>query len=65
MGGPIPDDIDGKVLTSAINNNYLASNPVGYSKSDLSVDQKEGIEGFSSTEEEMVKDELKGLGYFE
>ncbi|KAF0248426.1 MAG: hypothetical protein FD167_2169, partial [bacterium] len=60
MGYPIPNDMDGKVLTEMIDESYLKANPIG---------STEGIEtqkieaDFSEEDSEEVSARLKSLGY--
>ena len=65
MNVPIPDDMDGKVLTEALTDQFLHEFPAQYvaSTTDHDSDSRE-IRGFDSDKEaEHLKDQLKGLGY--
>lgn len=61
LGQPVPDDMDGKVITSMIEPAYLDSHPVRY----VHAEQEEGGEGSGYTEEEKegIRKRLKDMGY--
>ncbi|HLA82386.1 MAG TPA: phosphodiesterase, partial [Thermoleophilia bacterium] len=62
MGQPVPSYMDGRVLTTAFAPEYLAENPV--KSSTVSVEAgKGGDAGYSSEEEALVMERLRGLGY--
>jgi len=63
MGCPIPDDMDGKVLTSAFNPSYLESNPIKYEKVIEKAAPRE--HKWSKEEEKAIKERLKALGYLQ
>ncbi|MBI5789568.1 MAG: alkaline phosphatase family protein [Candidatus Schekmanbacteria bacterium] len=62
MGLPIPEDMDGKVLTHIFEENFVQKKPVGYTQAD---DSGADIPGDSYTDEEArkVEERLKNLGY--
>ncbi len=62
FGIPVPQYIDGKVLTEVFTREFTGSNVIVSDKNDMTkhVDQKE----FSDDDEEKVRERLKGLGYF-
>ena len=65
MGLPIPDDMDGRVLTEALDPEYLLANPIQYEATD---DGSEGgvVEapvGFTEDESELIARRLQALGY--
>lgn len=61
MGVPIPDDMDGRVLTEAFEEDFFRQRPIRYSHARTSgpVDELE----LTPEQEEMVKERLRGLGY--
>jgi hypothetical protein len=61
MGVPIPDDMDGRVLTEAFEDDYFRQRPIRYTAARASepVDELE----LTPEQEEMVKERLRGLGY--
>lgn len=61
MGVPVPESMDGQVLTEAFGEDYLAANPVTMTDEQFSVDD-EGI-GLSSEEAKDVTERLRALGY--
>jgi hypothetical protein len=60
MGMPIPDDMDGKVLTEAFVADYFAEKPITYAEAKAST--RKTLE-LSAEEEEEIKEQLRGLGY--
>jgi predicted AlkP superfamily phosphohydrolase/phosphomutase len=64
-GVDIPNDMDGKVIVDAINDDFLRANPFKYYKSILDKTQREEKEAYSEEEAEKVKDRLRGLGYLD
>jgi predicted AlkP superfamily phosphohydrolase/phosphomutase len=61
MGVPIPDDMDGRVLTEAFEEDFFGKRPIRYTDARASgpVDELE----LTPEQEEMVKERLRGLGY--
>ncbi len=63
MGVPVPRDMDGKVLKEVFEETYLNENPIRLSEeSDL---HREPAYDFSPEEADIIKKQLKGLGYME
>jgi predicted AlkP superfamily phosphohydrolase/phosphomutase len=62
FGLPIPDYIDGKVITQTFTEEFRKKNQVTYGADTSKKDVTE--EEFSSEDEEAIKDRLKGLGYY-
>jgi len=60
-GLPIPDDVDGKVLTSAFQEEFFEMRPIKYTKASPPP-TRERLE-FSQEEEEDIKERLRELGY--
>jgi predicted AlkP superfamily phosphohydrolase/phosphomutase len=61
MGEPVPADMDGRVLTEIVAEDYLSANPISYSQADESAPANE-IE-YSEAENAEVIESLKNLGY--
>ena len=64
LGVPVPEDMDGKVLTSAFRSDFLTAHPVqagtasGTSGTDLP-------SGYTDEESAKVEERLQALGYLE
>jgi predicted AlkP superfamily phosphohydrolase/phosphomutase len=61
MGLPIPDDMDGRVLSDAFDEQYFNESPIMYSKIMPSI--KRLANELTESEEEEIKEQLRGLGY--
>ena len=61
MGVPVPESMDGKVLTEAFDNDHVAAHPVAMTDETFSVDD-EGT-GLSQEEAKDVTERLRALGY--
>ena len=61
MGESVPSDMDGRVLTEVIKEDYLAANPVRYSQADEQAPM--GMVEYSDDENAEVIESLKNLGY--
>lgn len=64
---PVGKDMDGKVITAGIEDNFLQKYPVHYidSYEDLvEKDSDDGKRGFSDEEARNLREQLKNLGYF-
>lgn len=62
LGLPVPEYMDGRVLTDAFTDEFNAANPVQYSD----IDPGEGVGSdsvYSDAEEELVMQKLRDLGY--
>jgi predicted AlkP superfamily phosphohydrolase/phosphomutase len=64
LGLPIPDDMDGKVLTDAFGPQYLNVNKIVFS-TPVSPVKYETRDVYSSEEAEKIREELKSLGYID
>ncbi|MFQ5546027.1 MAG: alkaline phosphatase family protein, partial [Acidiferrobacterales bacterium] len=65
FGIPIPDDMDGKVLTEIFTEDYKKTKTIRF-KSHLAPESGAGGEySYTDEEEASVKDRLRGLGYIE
>jgi len=64
LGLEIPDDMDGQVLESVIEEEFLKENPVCYTKGEKH--SESGLEDpYSDEENETIEERLRGLGYIE
>jgi predicted AlkP superfamily phosphohydrolase/phosphomutase len=62
MGLPIPNDMDGKVLSDAIRKEHVATRAPAYSDEKGRISQEPSF-SYSAEEEERLKKSLKDLGY--
>lgn len=68
MGLPIPEDLEGEVVTEVFEPDYLESHPVRMGKSTLPRDEASLFQtgdGLKESEEAQILERLKALGYFE
>ena len=63
MGLPVPDDMDGRVLTESLKEEYLARHPVVYRKPDDADETAEPV--YSDEDARKVEERLRSLGYLE
>jgi predicted AlkP superfamily phosphohydrolase/phosphomutase len=61
LGLPVPEDMDGRVLTEMIKPEHLANHPVSYSVSTMAAPVSD--DGYSAEEAESVREQLRALGY--
>lgn len=66
MGLPVPDDMDGKVLTDMIGEAFLNTNKMSYQRGD-EIKEAKSTEAYAYNEDESkeIHERLKGLGYVE
>jgi predicted AlkP superfamily phosphohydrolase/phosphomutase len=64
MGQPIPDDMDGRVLTEMFDDSYLREHPVRYETAPATADIDGGAT-YSDEESEIIRKRLQDLGYLE
>jgi predicted AlkP superfamily phosphohydrolase/phosphomutase len=64
LGAPIPEEMDGLVLSAAIENDYLDTHEVKYRETGTAASAAEQAT-YSPDEEEVIRQRLKGLGYME
>lgn len=62
MGQPVPQDLDGRVLTEAFEESSVGARPVAWSQAEIYKDQA-GAEGLSDEESAEVQEKLRGWGY--
>jgi predicted AlkP superfamily phosphohydrolase/phosphomutase len=65
MGKPIPDTIDGRVISEAINNESFGMYPPRYCKEEERGSSKENIQEFTEDEKKKIEEGLRALGYME
>jgi len=66
MGLPIPEDMDGKVLTDAFSDDYLKSNPAKHVAVKKAVSHKGKLAAtYSSEEADTTRERLQDLGYID
>ncbi len=63
MGFPVPDDMDGEVLTSIMKEDFLEESPVSKESAEKYTGTDRDV--YSDDEEDVIKDRLAGLGYIE
>ncbi|HKP13625.1 MAG TPA: phosphodiesterase, partial [Blastocatellia bacterium] len=61
MGEPVPDDLDGRVLTEIISEDHLSANPVRYSRAAETA--RANATAYSDEENAEIIESLKQLGY--
>ncbi|HHT9105173.1 MAG TPA: alkaline phosphatase family protein [Candidatus Wujingus californicus] len=65
LGLPIPEEMDGRVLTDIIRAEYLGKNQIQYTKENIFRENVEkGAESFTKEESQRIMNALKNLGYF-
>jgi predicted AlkP superfamily phosphohydrolase/phosphomutase len=64
LGVPASADMDGRVLEEIFTDRYHSENPVAASAGPASVrSDSDGVDGYSSEDEEKISERLKALGY--
>lgn len=64
LGLPVPNDMDGKVITSCIKEEYLKENPIQLSEYKSSaLKDTDGEKIYTEQEKKQLEEALKGLGY--
>lgn len=64
LGLPVPNDMDGRVLTEALDPQWLARHPISYTTPGLPSGKGEEFE-YSDEEETLVEEHLRALGYLD
>jgi hypothetical protein len=62
MGLPVPQELDGRVLSEAFQDSSLAAEPVAYGQDSIYKDDS-SPPGFSDTEMDEMQEKLRGWGY--
>lgn len=65
MGQPVPDDMDGRVLTEALDVDHVAAPRPGTTSEHRKESAESSTKGYSEEDEEIIGDRLRGLGYIE
>jgi len=65
MGLAVPGEMDGRVLSEAIEKDYLNSHPVNYTAEKSAEGVVETADPFSDEEREKIRNSLRGLGYID
>ena len=64
MGCPVPNDLDGRVLTEALTTHLVRGHPIEWAECDKKTgDSKAGYTGYSTDEEKEIEARLRDLGY--
>ena len=61
IGLPIADDLDGRVLLTALNDEFIQQRPVAFRKASTAVASEAGE--YSAEEQRALEEQLRGLGY--
>jgi arylsulfatase A-like enzyme len=61
LGAPVPDDMDGRVLSEAFDDDYFRERPIRYTTA-RPTEPREQLE-LSPDQEEVIKERLRALGY--
>ena len=64
LGSPVPEDMDGKVLTSAFRPEFLTAHPVRAGNAS-GVSETHRQSGYTEQESAKVEERLRALGYLE
>ena len=65
MGKPVPDDMDGRVINEAFDEEYFKINPPKYYKVNDNISPKADPQELLTEDQETIMNALKGLGYME
>ncbi|RJQ16215.1 MAG: hypothetical protein C4560_09770 [Nitrospiraceae bacterium] len=63
LGVPVPEDMDGRIIEDAIDDDYLKQNSLEKISSSVSDGQYQHV--FDADEAKVIEDRLKGLGYID
>lgn len=63
LGSPIPDDMDGRVLTEAFEEDFLEGHPITYREAEPNTARQEM--SLTAEEQAVILERLKGLGYID
>lgn len=64
LGGSVPEDMDGRIIEEIIQDTFLEENPVRHGLGRDSCDRTASIH-YNESEQEYIRDKLKGLGYID
>ena len=65
LGMAIPQDLDGRVVSEALDSGFLAAHPIRRSQRMQDGETGEEPQGYSREETEAVEARLRGLGYID
>lgn len=65
MGKPIPDTLDGRVISEAFHEEFFRIHPQRYYKEESTGSLKETVQEFSEEEKKKIEEGLRALGYME
>jgi predicted AlkP superfamily phosphohydrolase/phosphomutase len=65
LGVPIPDDMDGKVLTDIFTEEFVSAHTIQYTKAPYSEMDKDEDTTYSAEEADLMSQKLKDLGYLD
>jgi predicted AlkP superfamily phosphohydrolase/phosphomutase len=63
LGSPVPDDMDGRVLTEAFKEDFLKEHPIAYREAELDTSRQETT--LTVDEQAVILERLEGLGYID
>jgi predicted AlkP superfamily phosphohydrolase/phosphomutase len=65
MGLPVPDDMDGRVLVEALDEDFVEANPIEFEavEADAEETADDAKQGFTQDESELIAKRLQALGY--
>ena len=63
MGLPVPDDMDGRILTDIFDEMYLSTHPIGRQGQPISSPGQVSTDVYTEAEADEVRRRLKDLGY--
>ena len=63
MGMPVPEDMDGKILTDIFDESYLKENQITYTED--KTDRGKIDSALSNDDEDQLKEHLRALGYLD
>jgi predicted AlkP superfamily phosphohydrolase/phosphomutase len=65
MGVPIPSDMDGRVLSEVLDEDFVESNPIEWEKTETDSESEvpEDLHAFTEQESELIARRLQALGY--
>jgi arylsulfatase A-like enzyme len=65
LGVPIPDDMDGQVLTDIFTEEFVSAHTIQYTKAPYSEMDKDEDTTYSAEEADLMSQKLKDLGYLD
>jgi predicted AlkP superfamily phosphohydrolase/phosphomutase len=65
LGVPVPDDMEGNILTDIYTRDFIAAHPIEYTKTPFSEVVRGADKVYSTEEEDLISQKLKDLGYLD